>query len=520
MSSLFEGIGHAVAQFAWQGLVLWGVTAACLRALRGADPRQRYLVSIGALAAGLGLFLVSILEGASLALELDAGAGPGSVPALAGLVDSTVPAAGPHPWQAPLAWAWTLGACLMGLRLLAGLHVARGLRARALRVQEPAWLDLVAQLARQLGIRGSIELLESSGVTSPAVIGWWRPVLLVPASMLTGLSHEHVRAVLAHELAHIRRWDPLFNAALAVTQVLLFFHPFTWWLVRTARAECEHCCDDLAISLLPSPRLLAEALTRLEAQRLTSDLALSARPKESPLMLRIQRILAPSRRPSPLAGRVASVAAALLVGAALTGADPFLPGTTAAAEPAQETDDEKLQGGRKAALEARYAQAVARYEAGVKAGKLSAEEAKLKLAELRREMFGDGDKTRDTSDMEASRRKYAELEREIKAAVAAGKLSAEDAERKLIELREEMFGDRAKAKDAADMEARRRKYAELEREIKAAVAAGKLSAEDAERKLIELRKEMFGEPADAGRKREKGSGSGEREKKRRRVEDV
>ena len=136
-------------------------------------------------------------------------------------------------------------------------------------------------------------------------------------------------------------------------------------------------------------------------------------------------------------------------------------------------------------------------------------------------MFDDRAKDKGSADMEARRRKYAELEREIKAAVGAGKLSAADAERKLIELRKEMFGEpadagkkREKGVGGDDQRARRLRYAEAERRIQAAVAAGEVTPEDAERKLAELRARLFGD------RDEKGSGSGEREKKRRRVEDV
>jgi len=97
------------------------------------------------------------------------------------------------------------------------------------------WRDRLTTLARQVGLDWAVALRESSCVSVPTVVGWWRPVLLVPVGFLSGLPPAQVEAVLLHELAHIRRHDVLVARLQAVCETLLFFHPATWWISRRVR---------------------------------------------------------------------------------------------------------------------------------------------------------------------------------------------------------------------------------------------------------------------------------------------
>jgi beta-lactamase regulating signal transducer with metallopeptidase domain len=86
-----------------------------------------------------------------------------------------------------------------------------------------------------------VQLLVSPLVEVPTVVGWLRPVILAPVGALTGLSPDHVEALLAHELAHIRRCDYLVNMLQSVAEALLFYHPAVWWISGEIRAERELC---------------------------------------------------------------------------------------------------------------------------------------------------------------------------------------------------------------------------------------------------------------------------------------
>ena len=125
----------------------------------------------------------------------------------------------------------------------------------------------VARLTRRLHIGRAVRLLESTLVDVPTVIGWLKPVVLLPASALAGLSPHQLEAILAHELAHIRRHDYLVNLLQTLVETLLFYHPAVWWLSRRIRAERENCCDDLAVSLCGDPVAYAAALAELEGLR-------------------------------------------------------------------------------------------------------------------------------------------------------------------------------------------------------------------------------------------------------------
>src|SRR5438045_8014050 len=125
-------------------------------------------------------------------------------------------------------------------------------------------------LARRLRVSRPIRVLQSAAVQVPAVIGWLRPVILLPASALTGLTPLQLDALLAHELAHVRRYDYLVNLIQSVIETLLFYHPAVWWVSQQVREEREHCCDGLAVAVCGDPHFYASALLSMERLRVTT----------------------------------------------------------------------------------------------------------------------------------------------------------------------------------------------------------------------------------------------------------
>jgi D-alanyl-D-alanine endopeptidase (penicillin-binding protein 7) len=131
------------------------------------------------------------------------------------------------------------------------------------------------------------------GLASPITAGWWRPVVLVPASLLAGMPPHLLEALLAHELGHVRRHDYLVNLVQNVIESLLFYHPAVWWLSRRIRAEREQIADDFAARHLGEPRRLALALSELEKLQFSSH-HLAQAANGGDLMARIRRLLRPS----------------------------------------------------------------------------------------------------------------------------------------------------------------------------------------------------------------------------------
>jgi uncharacterized protein (TIGR03435 family) len=137
-------------------------------------------------------------------------------------------------------------------------------------------------------------LLVSALVQVPTVVGWLRPVVLVPVGALGGLPAAHLEALLLHELAHIRRHDYLINILQSVAESLLFYHPAVWWVSGHIRAEREQCCDDVAVSISGDAITYARALAQLESYR-PAHLSAAIAANGGSLANRIARLLGQSR---------------------------------------------------------------------------------------------------------------------------------------------------------------------------------------------------------------------------------
>jgi len=190
---------------------------------------------------------------------------------------------------------WVLGFWLAGVCLLSIVHMGGWFRVQRLRNShvEPVpetWQDRADVFCRQLGISRAVRVLRSVAVDGPMVIGYLKPVVLIPVSAVTGLPARQLECILAHELAHIWRRDYLVNILQIVAETLLFFHPAVWWVSRQIRAERENCCDDIAVQLAGDRFAYARALVDLEELRLASPrLALGA--GDGPLLRRVQRLV-------------------------------------------------------------------------------------------------------------------------------------------------------------------------------------------------------------------------------------
>ena len=109
-----------------------------------------------------------------------------------------------------------------------------------------------------------VAMVCSVRLSVPVIVGHVRPLIVLPAAALSGLSPDQLEAILAHELAHVRRHDYLVNLAQTVIETWLFYHPAVWWVSRQVRVSREHCCDDLAVTLCRSRHDYVHALLDLE----------------------------------------------------------------------------------------------------------------------------------------------------------------------------------------------------------------------------------------------------------------
>lgn len=289
--ALVAAFGWTLVHFVWQGALLGCAVAVLLVALRNARPETRYAVACG----GLLLCLAWPAVDLALLLKAGAGAGGGRLYLGAGGAATVAPGAtGLLPWLAQnLGWIVALWAACSGalsLRMVVGLlWIGRAARAQAC---DPAWQERLSRLAERCGLGREVRLRVVDGLASPITAGWWRPVVLVPASLVAGMPPHLLEALLAHELGHVRRHDYLVNLLQNVIETLLFYHPAVWWLSRRIRAEREQIADDFAARHLGEPRRLALALSELEKLQFSSH-HLAQAANGGDLMARIRRLLRP-----------------------------------------------------------------------------------------------------------------------------------------------------------------------------------------------------------------------------------
>jgi bla regulator protein BlaR1 len=292
-----EALGWTFLHSLWQGALISLVLAGVLLATRSQAPRYRYGYSFGALflvlVAALGTFWW-LFEPASGTVVVSStpvmGAPTGSI---------TWPEPEPENWRhyfeqhLPLIVViWASGVFLLSLRVLGGLIYLRRLTTNQVYPVLKEWRELLNQLQGKSGVKRAIQLLASARVQSPMVVGIIKPVILFPLSALNQLSIEEVEAVLAHEIAHIRRHDFLLNLLQTLLETLFYFNPAVWWISSQIRTEREHCSDDLAVAWCGNHMQYARALLRIqELNRSAPHLAMAlVGGKQNQLMHRIQRI--------------------------------------------------------------------------------------------------------------------------------------------------------------------------------------------------------------------------------------
>jgi beta-lactamase regulating signal transducer with metallopeptidase domain len=324
MTESMHVAGWTLVSFLWQGALIAAVAAISLRLASRAASVTRYAISCAALAAMLAAPVVTIwwLQTSEASAPLVGFDRPfvGMVAAAGGAgaarPATSVAPPGPTQWFPLLVALWLAGVAALTARTAWGWLRIRQLHHGALSAPPSRWQATVDRLAASFGIDRRVHVADCERLDAPAVIGWIRPVILVPVAALSHLSIAQVEAILAHELAHIRRHDYLVNTLQTVAETLLFYHPAVWWLSSRLRLEREHCCDDVAVSICGDAFGYAEALAAIEARRSVPAFAMAA--AGGSLVGRIRRILGVSAPAPSLTGWiVAPVLAGILTAGAV-----------------------------------------------------------------------------------------------------------------------------------------------------------------------------------------------------------
>lgn len=349
-------LGRALVHLVWQASLVALLLAGTLAFMRRASANARYAVSCAALALTMALPVAT----AFVSYEPEVRIAPPAAQTSPGYVEraGTPPMSGNAgalgalaslPLDPALPWIvgfWLAGVTLLSARIGVALVSARRLADSGIDTLPREWNGAFRRLVDAMGVERAVRLLESTRVDVPTVVGWLRPVILVPASALTGLTPLQLETVLAHELAHIRRHDFLVNLAQTVVETLFFYHPAVWWISNRVRVEREHCCDDVAVATCGDALGYARALATLEELRSARVPATALAATGGSLLERVRRLVGlgsddlGSTRPIAALIALSIVTAAIAVPfSARAGRAENLSGTTITVDAARTTDE-------------------------------------------------------------------------------------------------------------------------------------------------------------------------------------
>ncbi len=308
-TDLIQAFGWTILHSFWQGCCVFLCLRIVLWLWPQAGPSIKYHLSFLSLTGIAGWFGATFatqwrsIREASEAAVMAASGGMGAMPLPAGvpIAFATAPAPadglkmalpGMEAFFPILVGIYVVGVTVMTIRLCVDLAQLKTLRNEGLTTLDTVWDEHLDTLARKMGIARKVALHISRHLQVPVMIGFVRPVILLPAAMVNNLSPEQLEAILLHELAHIKRNDYLLNIFQSIVETLLFFNPFVWWISRNIRLEREHCCDDLVLASTVQPMHYAKALVALEEFRLTANpMAMAAAHDRHHLLHRIKRIM-------------------------------------------------------------------------------------------------------------------------------------------------------------------------------------------------------------------------------------
>jgi TonB family protein len=290
---LAGAVGWTLLHSLWEGAIISAALAATLVAMR--SPRARYAAACAAMLAMLVGFVLTLVRVMPEQTRRAPAVSTSTLPASNARTGmdatrlSNPDLAAAVPWLAPF---WIAGVFIFYLAYTASWISVCRLRRRGVCCASEQWQEQLVRLSAQLRLSQPVRLLESCLADAPMVLGHFRPVILMPIGVLTGLPPGQIEAILLHELAHIRRYDYLVNVLQRSVEGLLFYHPAVWWMSRVIRTERENCCDDVVVTMSGNAHEYAVALAALEQNRWSGREPAVAATGGS-LVKRIRRLLYP-----------------------------------------------------------------------------------------------------------------------------------------------------------------------------------------------------------------------------------
>ena len=322
-----EAIGWAILHSIWQIGLAAGVVAFLLFGVRLVSPQLRYYVASAGLVAAAAMPIFSLVNHAPWKTEptttIKSPIRVEFEPSVAEAISSVAAqvemarvdtSTFERLFEPALPWLfllWMFGVLVRGSAVTVAAIGVVQLR-REVVPKGGQWVEVMERLTKRLGIRQPVTLVESMTAEVPFVVGWLRPMVVIPTSAFAGIPPAHLEGIIAHELAHVRRNDYLINLLQVGVETIYFYHPGIWWMSEQIRIEREHCCDDLAADSCYGPLSYARALAQLEELRAMPVYAVAA--TGGSLLDRITRLTKQKRESGE---RGAAGITALLIGLAV-----------------------------------------------------------------------------------------------------------------------------------------------------------------------------------------------------------
>jgi len=297
MENFNVALGQTLIHSLWQGVILAGITGLIIVLTRNTKAANRYLLMVATMLlfaiVCIGTFCYELYQPGAKASSAEVSyhisvisntsASERSLP------QYVIQYVNGHTQTIVLVWFFIVVA--RSLQLATGLQSLYFLRRKNLFAIDEAWAKRVAVLSSQLGINRIVGIAQSGAAKVPMVIGHLKPLILIPAGLLTALPPAEVEAILIHELAHIKRRDYLVNLLQSFLEIIFFFNPAVLWLSALIRTERENCCDDIAVEQTSSKVNYIRALVSCQEYQLSVPAYAMAFPgRRSQLIDRVKRM--------------------------------------------------------------------------------------------------------------------------------------------------------------------------------------------------------------------------------------
>lgn len=293
-----HALGRTILYSLWQAFIVFICLRLVLKCIPHASSRFKYAISYIAHLSVLAWFVITLLQqlpsqqGGFIDLQMIQ---PGALQQQISYGSTSSVYNGLSffflnsylPWIVAFYFA---GIAWFTLRLTLSYFQTIRIRQKGLIDFDDIWQSRIGKLLHTIGIRNPVYTYISRFVETPVMIGFFRPVILLPLAAFNNLSPQQIEAILLHELAHIRRNDYLLNLFQSVIDTVLFFNPFAWWISKNIRREREKSCDEMVLQL-SEPYLYARALLALEEFGQNNRLAMAASSKQPQLLHRIKNIM-------------------------------------------------------------------------------------------------------------------------------------------------------------------------------------------------------------------------------------